>query len=48
VLNALRGTLNEQSKIDHVIESYGGWPDAFRLAGGAVATVSASTEDDDE
>jgi len=29
VLNALRGTLNEQSKIDEVIESYGGWPDAF-------------------
>lgn len=48
VLTALRGTLDEQSKIDHAIESHGGWPDAFRMTGGEVATVSTSTEDDDE
>ena len=47
VLNALGGTIEEQSKIDRTIESYGGWPGAFRLVGGAVATASVSTEDDD-
>jgi hypothetical protein len=48
VLNALRETIEEQGKIDRTIESYGGWPDAFRLVGGAVATASMSTEADDE
>jgi predicted helicase len=48
VLNALRETIEEQGKIDRTIESYGGWPAAFRLVGGAVATVSVSTEEDDE
>ncbi len=48
VLNALRETIEEQGKIDRTIESYGGWPHAFRLVGGAVATASVSTEEDDE
>jgi hypothetical protein len=48
VLNALRETIEEQGKIDRTIESYGGWPDAFRLVGCAVATASVSTEENDE
>jgi hypothetical protein len=45
VLWALRGTLQEQSRIDKTIESHGGWPNAFCLSGGPVVT---STEDDNE
>ena len=48
VLNALRGTIEEQGKIDRTIESYGGWPDAFRLVGNAMAAASVSAEADDE
>lgn len=48
VLNTLRETIEEQSKIDRTIETYGGWPDAFRLFGSAVATASLAAEDADE
>jgi hypothetical protein len=48
VLNAIRETLEEQDKIDRLVESYGGWPGAFRLVGGAMATASVFTEVDGE
>jgi hypothetical protein len=48
VLNALRGTLEEQSKIDRTIETFGGWPNAFQLVAGATAASSLSHEGDDE
>lgn len=48
VLNALRETIEEQSKIDRTIETCGGWPDAFRLVAGATAAATVSPEEDDE
>ena len=48
VLNALRETIEEQSKIDRTIETCGGWSDAFRLVGGAAAAASVPPEEDDE
>ena len=48
VLNALRETIEEQSKVDRTIETYGGWPGAFWQVRGAVASTSVSPEEDDE
>ena len=48
VLNAIRMTIEEQSEIDRTIETCGGWPGAFRLVGGAVASASVSSEEDYE
>jgi len=48
VLKALSETLEEQSKIDRTIETYGGWSDAFRPIRSAAATISDSLENDHE